>query len=320
MPVSSASAWSASVGSVIVSPSSSRRTVPATRGRPSRACPVRTPRSSSSILEVDRDDRPGVLRRVPRAKASMSAAAAGHLPGQGQLDRPLDRRLAGLVGAVDDRQPGRQRDLELAVAPEVVQRQPGDPHRRHLVAGQEQPAEAERRRGAPRPASSSSAPAAASSSAIRASTFADERAGDRVGRGQDARRSGPACDASRTRIWRKEPLTWPSTSSRSRSSSSGRTPVSRTSRTRSGSASAGSWATRCRLVGDRGRVEVEPSRTGSCRPVRGVDRDGPSAGRRLELDEEDLAGAVLARSRPAPGRRSRRTSCRRPRPAGTECQ
>jgi hypothetical protein len=67
-------------------------------------------------------------------------------------------------------------------------------------------------------------------------------------------------------------LSWSSISSVARSSSSGRTPVRRASRTRSGSAFAAIAST-------------------TAGPL--VDRDRPFAAGVVQLDQEDLAGAVL---------------------------
>ena len=106
MPVSSASAWSASVGSVMTWPSISSRTVPfwprnAFSTEPGFGPP---PLSSSSTSNSMRDDRPRLLGRVPRAERVHLRAAGRRLAGQDELERALDRGLAGLVGAVDDRQ------------------------------------------------------------------------------------------------------------------------------------------------------------------------------------------------------------------------
>ena len=142
-----------------------------------RRRPRRPARSRWSI------DRPGVGGGVPRAERVEIAGGARHPAGDGQLDRPLDRRLAGLVRAAHDGQAGRQVDVEVAVAPEVVQLRAGGSSQRHFVAGEQQPPEAERIAqlgglvGAVR---------AASSSAIRASRSRMKAPDDGVGRGQGA--------------------------------------------------------------------------------------------------------------------------------------
>jgi hypothetical protein len=73
-----------------------------------------------------------------------------------------------------------------------------------------------------------------------------------------------------------------------------------------------------RLVGARGRVEVELLEPGLADgPGRG--RDGPAVGRRLQLDEDDVARAVwlIATGSGAPV--GIRGACRQT-AAGTECQ
>ena len=69
---------------------------------------------------------------------------ARRAPGQGQLERALDGRLAGLVRAADDGQAGRQLDVEGAIAPEVAAAAACGSSQRDLVAGEEQTAEPER--------------------------------------------------------------------------------------------------------------------------------------------------------------------------------
>src|SRR5262249_29699504 len=71
----------------------------------------------------------GSVASVPWPEGIHVGAAARDLPGEGQLDRALDRRLARLVRAMNDRQPARERDLELPVAADVAQGESGDPHR-----------------------------------------------------------------------------------------------------------------------------------------------------------------------------------------------
>ena len=95
------------------------------------------------LLEFDGDDRAGLGRRAPRPERLELARGAGRPSGQGEFERPLDRRLAGLVRAADDGHAGREVDVELAVAPEVAPADASGPSQGDLVAGQEEPTEAQ---------------------------------------------------------------------------------------------------------------------------------------------------------------------------------
>src|SRR6185436_4225158 len=127
----------------------------------------------------DRDPRPGVGFGVPRAKRLEIGRAAGNAPRDRQLDGALDRGLAGLVRAADDRDAGGQVDIELAVATEVAHLQAADPHREtSWPANSRRPRRSASRNSAAsaagsRPAGSGPDPSvlvAASSSAMRASS------------------------------------------------------------------------------------------------------------------------------------------------------
>ena len=105
------------VGSVIDSPSTSSLTVP---------FGPRNAFSSEPVLVPSPSARPARTRARPTARSSSprptSASCrgprrAGRDPSrERELDRPLDRRLAGLVGAADDRQAGRELEVEVRVA------------------------------------------------------------------------------------------------------------------------------------------------------------------------------------------------------------
>jgi hypothetical protein len=80
------------------------------------------------LLELEADHRPRVGRRVPRAQRIEVVGAARGATRDRQLDRALDGRLAGFVRAAHDGQPGREIDVEVAIAPEVLDLQPADSH------------------------------------------------------------------------------------------------------------------------------------------------------------------------------------------------
>src|SRR6185295_1053719 len=81
------------------------------------------------LLELDGDDRAGLGRRSPWPEGFDLSRGARCPAGQGELERSLDRRLAGLVGATDDRDARREVDVEFSIAPEVLPGQLADPHR-----------------------------------------------------------------------------------------------------------------------------------------------------------------------------------------------
>ncbi len=80
------------------------------------------------LVEVERHDGRCAVRVIPWSERLEVPCGTGHAPGDGQLDGPRDRRLAGLVRSTDDRQARRQIDIELAVATQVPDTQPADPH------------------------------------------------------------------------------------------------------------------------------------------------------------------------------------------------
>ena len=80
------------------------------------------------LVEVDRDDRSGVVGGIPGAEGIQVPGSTRDPPRHGELDGPLDGRLPGLVRAADDRQARREVDGEVAVPPEVVELEPADPH------------------------------------------------------------------------------------------------------------------------------------------------------------------------------------------------
>ena len=96
------------------------------------------------LLELDGDDRPRLGRRVPRPERLELAGGARHPPGQGQLEGALDGRLAGLVRAADDGQPGRELDVEACDSAGSRDPGAGGPSQRDLVAGEQQATEPER--------------------------------------------------------------------------------------------------------------------------------------------------------------------------------
>ncbi len=81
------------------------------------------------LLEFDRHDRASLGRSVPRSEALELGRGARRASGQDELERSLHRGLAGLVRAPHDRQPGREGDIQLAIAPEVPGAEAADPHR-----------------------------------------------------------------------------------------------------------------------------------------------------------------------------------------------
>ena len=80
------------------------------------------------VGEGELEHRPRVGVAVPRDEPVEVRGGARDLAGQGKLDGPLERRLARLVRAADDGQARGQLDLLVAVAAEVVDRDPRDPH------------------------------------------------------------------------------------------------------------------------------------------------------------------------------------------------
>ncbi len=105
-----------------------------------RAGPIRPSGGPGVDAEVQGDRRSGGFVGIPRPQAVEPAGGPrigpGHdRAGQAELDRPGDRRLARLVRAPDDRQPGSQVDLQVAIALDVAELESRDPHgdrgRRH---------------------------------------------------------------------------------------------------------------------------------------------------------------------------------------------
>ncbi len=80
------------------------------------------------VGEVQLDLGTGVVLGIPGPHRLEIGAGARRLAGEGELDGPLHRRLASLVGAPHDRQPWGQLHVEVSIAPDVTERQAGDPH------------------------------------------------------------------------------------------------------------------------------------------------------------------------------------------------
>ena len=246
-------------------------------GRPPR--PARTRSSTTERASVG----------ASHGRSDVEVAGGARDPaGEGQLDRPLDRGLAGLVRAADDGQPGREVDVEVAWRRTSVSCEPADPHSVTSWPGEQEPAEPERRRGARRPRRAWPARLELGDARLE---VADERAGDRVGRREDAlgqRRHR----ASRTRTLRNDGASSRLDLVDVEVELVRRTPMSRTSRTRSGSARLASVVDeRGWLVDGRG-VELELARTGPA-DTRSSTVTIRLPSRLVELDEEHLAGAVL---------------------------
>ena len=111
-------------GSVYVWPSSSSETrprwprnsfsrTPVADGQLARASPSSSTTNSSRVLE-----RPSSAR--PRCAGLELGAGGRRLAEERQLEAALDRRLAGLVGAANDREAGRELQVEVAVPAEVL--------------------------------------------------------------------------------------------------------------------------------------------------------------------------------------------------------
>ena len=270
------------------------------RARAGRRAPRPRSRTRAPI------DRPGVLGGVPRAERVHVGAAARHLAGQGQLDRPLDRRLAGLVRAVDDRQPGRERDLELAVAAEVAEVEPGDPHR---VTSWPASSSRPRRRTSRSSAASPRRPVGAGRLELGdpALDVADERAGDRVGGRQDALGQGGQRQ-SRTRSLQEAAL---ERAPRPRRVAGRARPGGRRSAGRRGRGPGSARAASARRA-PAGRRPSPASRSSFSNRVLPTVRSSTVtvrvAVRLVELDEQDLARAVLVDRDRLRARRRRRTS------------
>ena len=124
------------------------------------------------LLELDRDPRAGLGAGVPRPEGLEIGGGARHAAGEGELDGALDRALAGLVRPADDRHAGRQVDVELAIAAQVADLEPPDPHSdTSWPASRSRPSRSASRSSAASAAGSPTPSSAgvASSSAMRAS-------------------------------------------------------------------------------------------------------------------------------------------------------
>src|SRR4029079_18783954 len=145
---------------------------PLLTAEPFLECPGREAAVLFLLLEFDRDPRSRIGARVPRTERFEVSRTARDAACQGELDGALDRALAGLVRPADDRDPGGQIDVELAVSPQVADLQPADPHSEtSWPASRSRPRRNASRSSAASPAGSP-APAPAgtpSNSAIRAS-------------------------------------------------------------------------------------------------------------------------------------------------------
>src|SRR5262249_40269351 len=78
--------------------------------------------------ELELDHRSIVRIAGPRSERLEVRLRRGDLPGERELDRPLNRGLAGLVGAADNGQAGRQLEVQRLVAPGVLEAETRDPH------------------------------------------------------------------------------------------------------------------------------------------------------------------------------------------------
>ena len=247
------------------------------------------PSSSSCSNSMAIDGRTSSVG-VPRPQRSRSAAALVTRRVMASSMRALDGGLAGLVGAAHDGQPGRQVDVELAVAAEVADLEPADPH-----SDTSWPASSRRpRRRASRSSRRlvGSVDPAASSSAMRASRSRMKAPGDRVGR-----RQGPSVRAGMRRVAdadlqeRRARARPRSRRCRGRARPAGRRRAGRRARgpgrraCASVSMSAGWVAT----------VAASSWTASKRRPadLALLDLDRAPAGDLVELDEQDLAGAVL---------------------------
>ena len=182
-------------------PSYSSLTVPRWPGERLLERPGRLAAVLLVLLEVDGDPRARVVLGVPRPEALEVGGGARHAPRDGELDGALDRRLAGLVGTADDGHTGGEVDVELAIAAEVADLEPADPHRRDLVAGEQQPAESQGVAELGRLVAGRRSRIGAGRGFELGDArleVADERAGDGVGRRQGALGQGRHADVADT--------------------------------------------------------------------------------------------------------------------------
>ena len=155
------------------------------------------------VHEVDAHGRRGFRRCAPTAEPLDVLAGRGHLAEEAVFDGPLDGRLAGLVGASDDGQAGRELEVEILVALDVPEAQALEAHQTTVtVAGS-----VRRLRPRRRDSRSSSAPSMSPrllGSDDASLQIADEGADDGVGRRQHAvglsrHRSAPYPDLEEAR-------------------------------------------------------------------------------------------------------------------------
>ena len=239
------------------------------------------------LHEVELDRGTSFLAGVPAAQAVDLRPARGDAPEEPDLERALERRLAGLVRAPDDREPGRQLEVQVPVDPEVANPDPRDPHSATSCPSSIRWAS----RRASRSSSDSSSRSLASASAMDASRSRTSAPAIVSGGGRGPSGSA-AAEASRTRSRKKRSASSRSTSSAATSRSSRRTPTSLTSRTRSGSARPRELLHEGGLAGERCRVDLQPVEPRPPHPPllhRHVAR--PVA--IVELHEQDAAGAIL---------------------------
>ena len=239
------------------------------------------------LLELEGDDRAGLRRRAPRPQRLELGGRARRPPRQGQLERALDGALARFVRAADDRQAGREVDVEGPVAPEVASVQPADPH-----SETSRPASSSRpSRSVSRASAASSAAPDVSSSAIRRLQVADERPGDRVGRGQrpvGQRRDRAVAQAHLEERAGQRRLHLERVEVQLVAADADQPDVEHQVRI----GACGEERDERRLAVDRRRVDLGLLEPGPA-DLSIADRDHPLAGPLVELDEEHLAGAVL---------------------------
>src|SRR4029079_3201200 len=160
------------------------------------------------LLELDAHPGPVLVARIPRAHPVHVAGSGGHAPGEGQLERPLDGRFAGLVRAPDHGHARGERQVQIGMASEVAQLETGDPHRVSSAPDS---------RSRPRRRASRSSFAPASSSAASSSAIWASRSRTNDPRTVSGEASGPSgrgeIALSRTRSLRN--LSWSSFSTSS---------------------------------------------------------------------------------------------------------
>ncbi len=82
--------------------------------------------------ELEAGCRALVVGCTPGPESIQLGSGGRRLAEESQFQSALDRRLAGFVGAANDRETGSQLDIEIAMPAELVQLQARDPHRSPL--------------------------------------------------------------------------------------------------------------------------------------------------------------------------------------------